>query len=129
MRVLLVEGHPVLRETIGNLLRAEPDVHQVDAAKTGVEALPLARAARPDVVLIQADLPVMSGIDATRLLRAEFPDLCIVGMVLFEDAEKAEALRTAGADTVVCKSEPQELVAGMRECHKAHQDQRELAGE
>ncbi len=129
MRVLLVEGNPVLRDAIGNLLRAEPDVQQVDEAKTGVEALPLARAARPDVVLIQADLPVMSGIYATGLLRAEFPDLCIVGMIMFEDSEKAETLRAAGADTVVCKSEPQELIAGMRECYAVHRDQRELAGE
>ena len=129
MRVLLVEGNLALRTALTQLLRAEPAVRQVDQASTGQEAVILARMTRPEVVLIDADLREMSGSEVVRLLRAQYPDLCIVGMTLCENADKAEALRSAGASVVVSKSEAQELVAGMRDCYAAHQNRWELAGE
>ncbi len=128
MRVLLVEGNPAMRNALAQLLRAEAGGQRVDEAKNGAEALMLAHVSRPDLVLIQADLPVMSGIDVVRRLRAEYPDLCLIGMTLFENADKAEAMRAAGADAVVSKSEPDELVNAMRDCYTAYRARQRKAG-
>ena len=78
IRVLSVDDHPLLRQGIGALVSAQPDMVMVGQAATGEEGLREFREHRPDVTLMDLRLPDISGIDALIAIRNEFPTACIV---------------------------------------------------
>jgi len=77
MRIVLVDDQPLIRNGIASLLQARGH-HVVGEGGDGQEGLALVRRTQPDLVLMELRMPVMDGIEATRLLRSEFPDLKIV---------------------------------------------------
>jgi DNA-binding NarL/FixJ family response regulator len=69
----------------------------------------------PDVILMDISMPVLNGIEATCIIRNEFPDIHIIGLSMFEEAERAQAMRDAGAADYIMKSGPiDELVSAIR---------------
>jgi PAS domain S-box-containing protein len=115
IRVLLADDHAVVREGVARLLAGEPDVEVVGQAADGHEAVRLARALRPDVVLMDVSMPGLDGVAATRAIHEDLPDVRVVGLSMFEEADEAEAMREAGAVDYVTKSAPaSELVAAVR---------------
>ncbi len=105
MRVMLVDGHQLVREVFARVLTG-PDIEIVAQAGTGDEAVALARQVRPDVLLITVRLPGLSGIEATRALLREFPQLCVIGMTTVENEVEARSICEAGAIACVSKSGP-----------------------
>jgi PAS domain S-box-containing protein len=95
IRVLLVDDHLVVRQGLAMVLGGESDLEIVGEASDGRSAIDLARKLRPDVVTMDVGLPGMSGIDATRALHAELPEIAIIGLSMFDD--QGEAMREAGA--------------------------------
>ena len=73
IRVLVVDDHPLLREGIAAVLEAQSDIALVGEATNGREALQLFRSLRPDVTLMDLQMPEMDGIEAIHAIRAEFP--------------------------------------------------------
>jgi PAS domain S-box-containing protein len=115
IRVLLADDHAVLREGLVSLLGAQPDIEVVGEAADGEEATRLAHELRPDVLIVDVSMPRVSGLDATRALRADQPALCIIALSMHEDAETERAMREAGAAEYLIKSGPPErLVAAIR---------------
>jgi len=105
----------VVREGVARLLLGESDMEVVGQAADGHEAVRLARALRPDVVLMDVSMPGLDGVEATRAIHADLPDVRVVGLSMFEEADQAEAMRAAGAVDYVTKSGPAtELVAAVR---------------
>jgi DNA-binding NarL/FixJ family response regulator len=103
VRVLLVDDHPLFREGLISLLRTH-DVDVVGEASSGTEALDLTRRFRPDVVLMDLDMPDMGGLEATRLIKAEMPDVKVVILTVSEaDEDLFEAIR-GGAHGYLVKS-------------------------
>ena len=103
MRVLLVDDHPLLLEGIKNLLAAR-GVDVVGMAGDGQEAVELARRLRPDVILMDVQMPGLSGPEATRRIKAELPDTKIVMLTVSEaDEDLFEAIRS-GANGYLLKS-------------------------
>ncbi len=103
MRVLLVDDHPLFREGLISLLRTH-DIDVVGEASSGTEALELTRCLRPDVVLMDLDMPEMGGLEATRLIKAEMPDVKVVILTVSEtDEDLFEAIR-GGAHGYLVKS-------------------------
>ncbi|HEY7389505.1 MAG TPA: response regulator transcription factor [Bryobacteraceae bacterium] len=84
IRVLCVDDHPVVRKGIAALLASEPDTVLVGEAANGKEAVDLYRKLHPDVTLMDLRMPQLDGIDATRQIRAEFPDARIIALTSYD---------------------------------------------
>ena len=118
IRVLSVDDHPLLREGIGALVNAQPDMQLVAQAATGREAVEQYRAQRPDITLMDLRLPDMSGVDALAAIRAEFPEARIVMLTTFEGDVEIQRALAAGARGYLLKSlPPAELIEAIRQVH------------
>ena len=117
IRILLVDDHVVVRQGLAGLLRVTPDFEVVGEASDGEGAVSLARQIRPDVVLMDISMPGMDGIQATRIIHAEMPEVRVIGLSMFEEGEQAAAMRQAGAHGYQTKSGPSDaLIAAIRSC-------------
>lgn len=97
IRILIVDDHVVVRQGLRIFLGLDPDLEIVAEAADGAEAVALARQHRPDVVLMDLLMPVMSGVEATATIRRELPDTEVLALTsVIEDTAVVEALR-AGA--------------------------------
>ncbi len=103
IRILTVDDHPLLREGIAALVNAEADLKLVGEASNGVEAVEKFRAHRPDVTLMDLQMPEMNGIAAIRQIRGEFPDARIIVLTTYSgDVQVVGALK-AGARGYILK--------------------------
>ena len=119
IRVLVADDHPILREGLTGLLAEEPDIDVVGQAGDGQEALELARRIAPQVVLMDITMPVLNGIDATRQIKAEMPQIRVIALSMHEDQALISAMYKAGADAYLVKSGPSEaLVEAIRDLQR-----------
>jgi DNA-binding NarL/FixJ family response regulator len=103
IRILAVDDHPLLRKGIAALLNAEPDMKLVAEASNGEEAVESFRLYRPDVTLMDLQLPGVNGIEAINRILSEFPDARIIVLTTYSgDAQVLRALR-AGARAYILK--------------------------
>ena len=117
VRVLIADDHSVMRHGLAALLGDQPDMEIVGEAADGREAIELARELRPDVVLMDVSMPNVGGIEATRVIRGELPQVRVIGLSMFEEADQAQAMLAAGASAYLNKARPSEdLVAAIRRC-------------
>jgi DNA-binding NarL/FixJ family response regulator len=115
IRVMLAEDHSVVRAGLVQLLDGAQDVEVVGAAADGAEAVTMAEAERPDVILMDLSMPVMDGIEATRRIVASHPGACIVALTSLTDRERILGALDAGALGYLLKdAEPEELFRGIR---------------
>lgn len=104
IRVLVADDHPLMREGIGAVIGSQPDMHIVGEAGDGREALRLYRELRPDVALIDLQMPDVNGIEAIQAIRSEFPDARIAILTTYGgDARALQAIK-AGAQAYLLKS-------------------------
>jgi CheY-like chemotaxis protein len=108
IRVMLVDDHAVVRQGIANLLGDETDIEVVSEAADGQEAVVLAARLLPDVILMDMSLPKLNGVEATRIISNDWPRIRIIGLSMFEEADRAHAMRDAGAVDYITKSGPAE---------------------
>ena len=115
LRVLLVDDHKVMREGLASLLKGQSDLEVVGQAGNGREAVDLAYQLGPDVVVMDAAMPLMAGDEATRQIKLHLPGIRVVALSMFEEADMAEAMRHAGAEAYLLKTAPSdELLAAIR---------------
>ncbi len=110
IRVVLVDDHIIMRQGLVGMLKLEPGIEIVGEASDGESAIKLIRDVRPDVVLMDINMPGMDGIQATRILHAEMPELQIIGLSMFEEGEKSGEMCKAGAAVCLTKSAPVKFV-------------------
>jgi signal transduction histidine kinase len=116
LRVLLADDHEIVRQGLTSVLKEIPNVEVVGEAADGREAVDLADTLRPDVVIMDVAMPVMSGEEATRQIKAHLPSIRVVALSLFADADVIERMRRAGADRYVLKTAPsEEILAALRD--------------
>ena len=103
IRVLVADDHPVFRRGMRAILGAEPEIELVGEATDGEEAVALALELRPDVILMDLNMPGVTGIEATRRILEASPDTAILMLTMFEDDDPVLAAMRAGAPGYVLK--------------------------
>ena len=104
IRILAVDDHPVVRQGIAGLLGVQPDMILVGEASNGREAIQQFRAHRPDVTLMDLQMPEMNGIDALIAIRNEYPDAKVIVLTTYAgDVQILRALK-AGAQAYLLKN-------------------------
>ncbi len=83
--VLLVDDHILFRDGLTSLLKEYPDLQVVGSAEDGAQAIELARQWLPDLILMDVQMPRLNGLEATRKIKAEMPDVRIVMLTMSED--------------------------------------------
>lgn len=118
IRILLADDHPLLRDGVAGLVADQPDMELVAEASTGLEAIEQFRRYRPDITLLDLQMPEMGGIEATKTIREEFPEARIVILTTYKgDAQVLGALRS-GAQAYLLKSTlRRELLDTIRTVH------------
>ena len=103
-RLLLADDHDLFREGLAGLINAQPDLEVVGQASDGLEALTLARDLRPDLIAMDINMPLCDGLEATRLIRAEWPEACILILTVHDEDEKLFEAIKAGASGYMLKN-------------------------
>jgi two-component system, NarL family, response regulator LiaR len=115
VRVVLADDHAVVRKGIREFLEEAPEIAVVAEAGDGAEALRLVAEHRPDVAVLDIQMPRVTGIEATRQIKAAFPDVRVLILTAYEDDPYVFALLRAGADGYLLKSaDPDELVRAVK---------------
>ena len=109
--ILLVDDQPLFREGLRTLLSVRPDLKVVGEAGDGEEALKLCRTLKPAVVLMDLQMPVLDGVEATRRLHHEQPDSRVIVLTTFDDDEMVFDGLRAGALGYLLKDAPSEKLA------------------
>jgi DNA-binding NarL/FixJ family response regulator len=110
IRVVIADDHAVVRTGLAQLVGTFDDVELVGAAANGEEAVALSGERAPDVVLMDLEMPVLDGIEATRRIRAAHPEVAVVVLTSFSDRGRILAALDAGAAGYLLKdAEPAEL--------------------
>src|SRR5687767_15101658 len=118
IRLLIVDDHFVVRIGLSSALNLEPDMEVVAEARSGGEAVSLYRQHKPDVVVMDYQIPELNGAEATAAIRAESPDARVIVLSVFKGEEDVHRAVQAGASGYLPKSsEPGELMAAIRTIH------------
>jgi DNA-binding NarL/FixJ family response regulator len=115
IRVVLVDDHAVIRAGLEQLLAGTSDIHVVGKAANGRDALDVVRRLRPDVVLMDLQMPDVDGVTATRMIMAEKLGVDVLVLTSFSDSERIVAALDAGAVGYLLKdADPDAVLQGIR---------------
>jgi DNA-binding NarL/FixJ family response regulator len=115
IRILIADDHPVVRDGLAAMLATQPDFTVVGEAGTGAEAVAAAARLRPDIVLMDLEMPVLDGIEAIRRLRAADPATQVVVLTAFDTDDRIVGALQAGAQGYLLKGAPRaEIFAALR---------------
>ena len=103
IHVLLVDDHAMVRQGLRSILDSYPEIEVVGEASNGQEAIVAVKKLRPHVVVMDVNMPNMSGIDATTAIKALDPDVVIVGLSVNAGGENRQAMLSAGASVLLTK--------------------------
>ena len=118
VRILSVDDHALLRKGLAAVVNVEPDMKLIAEASNGEDAIEKFRIHRPDVTLMDLQMPGLSGIEATIRILNEFPDARIIVLTTYSgDAQVLRALR-AGARAYLLKGHDRELIETIHAVHK-----------
>jgi two-component system, NarL family, response regulator LiaR len=115
VRILIADDHRVVRQGLRVFLSLDPELAVVGEAENGEEALLMARELEPDVVLMDLLMPVVDGIEATKAIRAELPDVEVLALTsVLEDAVVTRVIKAGAIGYLLKDSEPEELHRAIR---------------
>ncbi|MCW5798286.1 MAG: response regulator [Nitrospira sp.] len=110
-RVLLVDDHAMVRQGLRSVLDAHSGIELVGEAGDGAAALAAVECLRPAVVIMDINMPEMNGIEATRQIKARFPDTVVIGLSVNAEGENQDAMKRAGASLLLSKEAVAEELA------------------
>ncbi len=110
MRIVIADDHTLMRKALCALLVQQPDMEIIGEAEDGKAAVEMAADLTPDVVLMDFSMPVMNGLDATKIIHSRCPGVCVIGLSMFQHAEQGKPMLAAGASAYVSKSDPPDVL-------------------
>ena len=115
IRVLIADDHGVVRDGLAGVIAAQADLEVVATVENGAEAVESCRGSRPDVVLMDLEMPVLDGIEATRIIREERPETAVLVLTSFSDVRRITAALGVGAAGYLLKdTSAEDVVRGIR---------------
>lgn len=115
IKVLVADDHTIVREGVSILLEAEPDIEVIGEASDGQEVIDRVGDLHPDIVLIDIAMPNLNGLEATRIIKRDYPDIQVIGLTMYESDEYFFQLLGAGASGYVLKKAAStDLLAAIR---------------
>jgi DNA-binding NarL/FixJ family response regulator len=118
LRVLIADDRPIFRAGVQGMLRDFPEIDVVGEAMTGRQAVERARRLKPDVILMDLNMPEMGGIAATRAIKDENPERVVLALTVSEADEDIVAMLAAGASGYVLKDvDPASLARSIQDAH------------
>ncbi len=131
IRVLVVDDHPVLRDGVAAILENQADMTMVGEARSGSEAIERFAALRPDVTLMDLQMPGMNGVEAINAIRAANPNARIIVLTTYSgDAQAVRALKAGAVGYLLKSSLRTELIDAIHDVHRGQRHvHRDVAGE
>jgi len=118
IRILLADDHPLLRDGVAGLIADQPDMELVGEAATGLEAIDQFRKHRPDITLLDLQMPELGGIGAIKTIRGEFPEARIIILTTYKgDAQVLSALKSGAQGYLLKSTLRRELLDTIRAVH------------
>jgi DNA-binding NarL/FixJ family response regulator len=118
IRVLIADDHPMLREGVAAVIQLQSDMELVGEAENGAAAIECFRRLRPDVTLMDLQMPELNGVEAIKAIRAEFPKARIVVLTTYAgDAQALRALKAGAAGYLLKSSLRKDLLETIRNVH------------
>lgn len=114
IRILISDDHPVFRFGMRSLLNSDPEMLVVGEAKTGEQAIAMAASLKPDVILMDINMPVIHGIEATRQIKTRFPSISVLIVTMMEDDTVLAALRAGARGYLLKGAEGDETLHAIR---------------
>jgi PAS domain S-box-containing protein len=105
IRVLLADDHRMMREGLSSVINAQPDMMVVGEASDGMAAIELAKTLRPSVILMDINMPQLNGIEATKKIKTEWPEIQVVGLTFLKEDKMRKLMNEAGACAFLSKGE------------------------
>lgn len=93
IKVLIADDHALVREGLRKLLELDEKLEVIDEVGDGQGAINIARKAKPDIILMDVNMPGTDGILATRIIKRELPDVKVVALTIYEDEEVVEMVK------------------------------------
>jgi DNA-binding NarL/FixJ family response regulator len=119
INIVLADDHELIRDGFGVLIRKMPDIKLIGEAKNGKELLEIVRKLKPDVVVTDIKMPEMDGIEATKLLAKEFPELGIIALSMFDEKNLIAEMFDAGAKGFLLKNaQKDEIIDAIKAVNK-----------
>jgi two-component system response regulator NreC len=103
LRILLADDHRIMREGLRSLLEKQPDTEVIAEAENGRTTLQMSRRFKPDVILMDIIMPDLNGIEATRQILAELPDIKVIALSMHSDKKFVVEMLNAGASGYLLK--------------------------
>ncbi len=131
IRILVVDDHPVLRDGVAAILENQTDMTMVGEARNGSEAVEIFRALRPDVTLMDLQMPGMNGVEAISAIRSEHPGARIIVLTTYAgDAQAVRALKAGAVGYLLKSSLRTELIDAIHNVYRGQRHvHREVADE
>ncbi len=116
IKVVIADDHALLREGLAKILSLESNFLIVGEANCGDEAIALTRTLKPDVVLMDINMPGLNGIEATKIIKEEMPQVGIIALTIHEDEEYIFELVRAGVSGYILKDiQPEQLIKAIKD--------------
>lgn len=110
IKVMLVDDHTVLRDGLKNIIGLESDISHVEEAENGEDAIKKLEIIKPDVVVMDINLPGMNGVEATGMIKKRYPNIKVLVLTMYNHDEYLMAALNQGADGYLLKDSPSEQV-------------------
>src|SRR4051812_44042048 len=114
-QIIIVDDHDFIRAGLRSLLSGEPDVEVIGEAASGPEAISLCHRVHPDLVLMDVTMPEMDGLEATRLIKQDLPQVSVVIVTIHDNPDYLlEAIKAGAAGYIIKDATQRELVSAVR---------------